>query len=312
VKIAKYTSRMTRVFGAASVALALAACAEQKAISPNAKLDVSQGTDFNATVTSKATSYDKGVETQHYQLTQNLKARFGSGIARAMVPHVAKVTAPDDTSAVPTGGEQQIPGLTPVLAVTDSTLAYNYDATETDSAGNVLHIVATGPAGSSQPVTDVTAYVNGVLVVTLHTTWAPAYGGWVLADQTQSAYNPDGSLKAEVYSDLTGSSLIAAHRTLGGRLAALPQKGLKQVICMLSPISAYAASMAGCTKQGLVLIGGTIVLGGASAEPITWSWIYLIGWGLWTSSLYDYLDCVDGQAASANQRKIARGSGTSW
>jgi hypothetical protein len=90
--------------------------------------------------------------------------------------------------------------------------------------------------------------------------------------------------------------------SFGDQLGALPRLALNKAICWLAPQTAFAADVP-CVKSGLMLAGETYVLGIATTSGVAFAfpYAYFAGWGLWTTTLYDFLECVD-NAGHKNRR----------
>jgi len=280
VNIVKGLTR-TRYLLGAFLAVLIIGCGEQRATGPErAKLAMAP----TFTVVSDFTTYgDGGKVSSVGQSAQQLTAVVRGGIARATFAKQLKSYTVD--GGVTSDGIV----LTPVVGVVTGGLALNYDETTIDSLGNQLHTVGTGPSDGS-PVTEAWSYVNGTLVSYEYSYWNAVSGGHVLSLQVLNGYSPAGSLVATISSKLSGTSQqLLTSRSFTGKFA----DALTRVACALAPKVAYAYVPA-CTKQGLVFLGETVVLGAASTEPITYAWAYLTGWGLWTAGLYDFLNCLNG------------------
>jgi len=97
-----------------------------------------------------------------------------------------------------------------------------------------------------------------------------------------------------------GTTALYTSNSTGTQFASLPGKALDRIECWLTPQSAFAALPGACTRQGLVFAGETFVMGVGTvglfpAIEIIGPWAihgYFVGWGLWTSSMYDLLHCL--------------------
>lgn len=293
--IAKGLTRTAYRFGASSLALLLIGCTEQGATAPDkAVLDISRRPAFTATIATHVTIYGKGGTTQQYDHSQEVEATFKDGIAHATPLGRLK------SLAAPGGVTSDGVVIAPVLALVGGAEAYNYDETTVDSVGNVIRLVATGPANGG-PVTDSYAYMNGVLTAYNHSTWLTASGGYVLSTQTLRGYSAGGTPVAEITSIITPAPAprTITSRDIGAKFAAFSRTTFDRVACALAPNSAYASAPR-CLRSGLAFAGETIVLGTATvlvpeatAALAIWGGGYVVGWGLWTNGLHEFLSCID-------------------
>lgn len=294
MEIVRGLTRKAYLLGAASLAVLLVGCAEQRTTGPErAKLDIiSSQTDLVAVLDTRLTAYGAdGKVQQRSGQSQTVGANFDPrGYARTVTPALRSFTV-DSSGATPV--------LITYLAVpATGTLSYSYDETTVDSLGRVIRTIATGPADGS-PVTDSYGYVNGVLATWDHSSWAPTTGGYLLRSQALNSYT-NGTLTATVYTSVTTSvqPRTLTSRDVGTQFVAFSERAFDRVVCALAPKAAFASVP--CLHAGLVLAGETIVLGTASAlgapsgatAVAVWTGAYMVGWGLWTDALYGFLDCV--------------------
>lgn len=290
MEIVRKLNRPAYLLGAA---LALFGCAEQQPTAVKAKLDISRASAFNATIASTVTVYGEGGKVQQSKLSQQVRANFKNGMARATASG-PKSFAVD--GAVTSDGIV----VAPVVAMVDGSESWDYDVTTVDSVGNVIRLIATGPEDGS-PVTDAYAYVNGQLAKSYHSVWTPVYGGYVLSSQSLDSYTSGGAISGSIDSRIETSGVPQiTSRDIGAKFAAFSRTTFDKVACALAPESAYAAPA--CTYEVVKFSGETIGLGiataifpwGAATAVVAAAGTgYVMGFGLWTAGLHDMLACIN-------------------
>jgi hypothetical protein len=289
VNVASHT-RTAHLIGLAGIVLLLASCTDrQEATAPNA-----QPKTFDATVATVVTARAKDGTAKELQFIDKVRTTFRAGQAREMVV----VDNPGDPGSGGCGTSCSTQPMTPVLFVPTGDLWSNYDETVTDSQGNLVRVVATGPADGS-PVDEVWVWVNGAPAIRMSSTWRAVYGGYTLATQTITGFTRD------LYPAIRFNSVVGGTTTISSNSSPLVSQfaaALGSVGCWLAPTLAYAET-SGCTRQWLVLAGETFGLGVGTyffpelffIHPIAIGGAYITAWGTWTSSLYDALHCQSQQ-----------------
>ncbi len=315
MEIVRGLTRTAHLLGASSLAFLLVGCAEQRPTAPeNAKvLDISSKPTFTATVANQITLYGKDGKAQVFNETQNVNVNFKGGLGRATVtPQLKKITATLDTS-VPNGVTPDGTVVTPVLALLSGLLAANYDQTTVDSVSNVVHLVSTGPAGTTVPITDSYSYENGVLTGWNHSAWTAVTGGYVLRYQDLRGYAPNGTLTGEILSVISTAPkpVLTFRASLGAKFAALSWMTVDKVACALTPRSAFAQSSycwfetaKFAVETGLLMgaigafaaipeVSAMFTLAAQTAAVARAGTIFIGAFAVYTHAMYDMLDCID-------------------
>jgi len=246
-------------------------------------------------------------KTHQRKFSQKVKASFKNGLARvnldvasADLPAAAMFASVTNKRTTLVDSTQDASILTPVLGVETGVLGYNYTTSHTDSVGNVFESYFWAPSAGT-PITEAWAYRNGFLIAQYRASWDAASGGHVLAEQTLESFEADGTFAGTLVSrvewgDPNCTTCVIEpmkNESLGSEIGTFFRLALDKVGCWLTPQVAYAnmpciwdAAKFAAETYGLYL---ATTSGAAFLAP---KW-YFVGWGMWTSGLYDLAACVD-------------------
>lgn len=289
----------------------MAACSEPVSTAQNpppfrlSELKFIQGTSFSVDVESDVTLFDKkGNPTRKYKHSATVEAHIVGGLAvgkakrssihdaafRTMQFPIGSDVVPIDSDVVPDSIN-----LTPVVGVANGDLNGSSSDFITDSNNNSIYIVATSPS-ENYPVTEVNGYLNGELVATTEMSWTPVSGGYILSEQTETE-RAGGSVVSVIHSTVEQSTVqFVSEPGMSSRFAAALSSSAQKAVCLLLPTPAYATSRVRCFWEGFDLGASIVGIGFGSAaggfvSPVAIG-VYLLGWGVYTRSLYVYLKCL--------------------
>ena len=309
-------------------ALLLAGCTDNATAPPATKkaptsvaaaraIDLRGRPDLRATITTVATVRSKDGRVNKWKFSQKVTAHFKGGLARAKKDAVASADKSSSAFASLTEGSAMFAqftapdgSYTPVIAATSGTLAYNYHDSQIDSNGDKYDLYAWA-ASAGTPITDAWGYKNEVLIASFHANWYAVSGGYTLADQTLSSYNQDGTRQADIVSTVSGGGgggdgcstntgcieMTGNPESLRDRVSAPFFAAIDKVGCWLTPKAAYGSVQ--CAWRGLMFAAETFGLGAATfyggpfAEQAAVALAWWLQWPTWTTSLYDWAECLD-------------------